>query len=76
MASNEKKRVTSSGSSCAELYKHLKNAERIESALMISQFNRDGTVTPTKKDGRRWEMWQNIQRLKKEKEAEIEKYCR
>lgn len=62
--------------SCAELYEHLDNAERTESMLMVNKFNRDGTVIPTEKDGRLWEMWKKLQKLKKEKEVEIENHCR
>ena len=62
--------------SCAEMYQHIENYKRTESFLMVDKFNRDGSVTPTEKDGRLWEMWQKLQKLKKEKEADIEKYCR
>ena len=73
--SNISTRTFAEDGSCAEMFKHLENAERTESILMITKFNRDSTVIPTEKDGHLWEMWQKLQRLKTEKEAEIEKYC-
>lgn len=62
--------------SCQELQSHLENGKRTESFLMVVKFNRSGTTTITEDDGHLWEMWQNLQRLKKEKEISYaEKNC-
>ena len=54
--------------SCQELTAHLENAKKTESFLMVTKFNRDSTVTIEENDGHLWDLWQKVQRLKKEKE--------
>ena len=67
MASSEKKREKSLSGSCAKISNHLANAEHIESALMVGKFNRKSTVIIDENDGKSWEMWKKLQKMKKER---------
>lgn len=54
--------------SCQELTVHLENAKKTESYLMVTKFNRSSTVTIDENDANLWELLQEVQHLKKEKE--------
>lgn len=43
-------------------------APETESFLLVDTFKRSGTTTISEDDGRLWEMWPKLQRLKAEKE--------